>query len=77
MEHTENTESNNNVVHPRIKLSPSQLGLIIIILGAFELIVGIFSWFFTIPLFSLFYIAEIIGIIFIVIGIKQYFKGRK
>ena len=69
MERTENTESDNNIDQPRIKLTPSQLGLVFIVLGAFELIVGILSWSFTIPIFSLFYFGEIIGIIFIACGI--------
>lgn len=77
MEQIEKIESTNNIDRPRLILSHSQLGLIIIMLGVIEIIVGIFSWFFTIPIFSLFYFGEIIGLIFIVVGVKQFFKGKR
>ena len=77
MEQNENTEPNDNGDHPSIHLSHHQFGLIIIVLGALLLIIGILSWFFTIPMFSRMYLGEIIGIIFIVVGVKQFLKGKR
>jgi uncharacterized membrane protein len=76
MAQIEKTEPNNDVLPPRINLSPHQLGLILVVLGAIELIIGIFSWMFTIPMFSMIYIGEIVGILFIFRGVQQLRKEK-
>ncbi|MHA1522025.1 MAG: hypothetical protein ACTSRK_17760 [Promethearchaeota archaeon] len=77
MEQIENSDPNEIINQSRKKLSKRELTLVIIVLGAFELIIGVLSWLFTIPFFSLFYFGEIIGIIFIVVGVKQLQKQRR
>ncbi len=58
------------------KLKEYYLGIILIVLGIFELILGILSWNLPIPVFSSFYFGELIGIVFIFIGFKRIF-GKK
>ena len=78
MGENESTEPNEIINQKsRKKLSNRELTLIFIALGAFELIIGVLSWLFTIPFFSLFYFGEIIGIAFILIGVKQLLKERR
>jgi len=60
-----------------IKLKEYYLGIILIVLGIFELILGILSWNLPIPIFRGFYFGEIIGIVFIFIGFKRIFKKKE
>jgi len=60
----------------KIKLKEHYLGIILIVLGLIELVIGILSWKLTIPIFSSFYFGELIGIVFIIMGFKRIF-GKK